>query len=91
MRRDLVDDLRRDATSGDCCASTSDLMQRAADEIERLRGVAGLLACPCVHTEPCSPRCTCVMPYSSRGCRRCCSYGSKEQRVAVAERLAKLT
>lgn len=47
-------------------------------------------ACPCLHTTPCHPRCTCVNPVSSVGCRRCCSYGSKAQQVAQGERLARL-
>ena len=46
------------------------------------------LACPCLHTTPCHPRCTCVMPQSSVGCRRCCSYGSPEQQRQMAEYLA---
>lgn len=46
-------------------------------------------ACPCLHTTPCHERCTCVTPLSSSGCRRCCSYGSAEQRAAAAETLAK--
>jgi hypothetical protein len=46
-------------------------------------------ACPCRSTTPCVPGCTCVEPYSSRGCRRCASYGSAEQRRAKAEWLAK--
>lgn len=45
-------------------------------------------ACPCLHTTPCHPDCTCVKPWMSRGCRRCCSYGSADQRRAAAERLA---
>lgn len=44
-------------------------------------------ACPCLHIEPCSPNCTCVEPYSSHGCARCCSYGSKEQQIAAAKYL----
>lgn len=44
-------------------------------------------ACPCLHTTPCDPTCTCVNPYSSKGCRRCCSYGSPEQQKAMAEYL----
>jgi hypothetical protein len=44
-------------------------------------------ACPCLHIEPCDPYCTCRNPYSSRGCARCCSYGSPEQQRAAAERL----
>ena len=45
-------------------------------------------ACPCLHTTPCHPRCTCVMPQSSLGCRRCCSYGNTEQQRQMAEYLA---
>lgn len=45
-------------------------------------------ACPCLHTTPCHPNCTCVVSVSSRGCARCCSYGSKEQQRTAAERLA---
>ena len=45
-------------------------------------------ACPCLHTTPCHDRCTCRMPASSSGCRRCCSYGSKQQQCAKAEVLA---
>ena len=44
--------------------------------------------CPCLYTTPCQPNCTCVMPFSSRGCERCCSYGSLEQRQAKAQALA---
>ncbi len=47
-------------------------------------------ACPCLYVEPCSPRCTCRIPASSRGCDRCCTYGSIEQRRDAAERLAAL-
>lgn len=42
-------------------------------------------ACPCLHIEPCDPYCTCKNPFSSRGCMRCCSYGSPEQQRAAAE------
>lgn len=44
-------------------------------------------ACPCLFTTPCDG-CTCVQPFSSSGCRRCCSYGSLEQRQSMAEYLA---
>jgi hypothetical protein len=44
-------------------------------------------ACPCLHTTPCHPRCTCVSPVSSSGCRRCCSYGSPDQQRTMAEEL----
>ena len=43
--------------------------------------------CPCRHTTPCSPNCTCVNRASSHGCSRCCRYGSPEQQRAQAERL----
>jgi 8-oxo-dGTP diphosphatase len=45
-------------------------------------------ACPCIHTTPCRPDCTCVQPFSSFGCRRCASYGSPEQQRAKSESLA---
>lgn len=45
--------------------------------------------CPCVYTTPCDERCTCVNPMSSRGCARCCTYGSLEQRTRRAENLAR--
>lgn len=46
--------------------------------------------CPCLYTTPCDPQCTCVKPYSSRGCNRCCSYGSVEQRKQMAEYLVRM-
>lgn len=49
------------------------------------------MACPCRSTTPCHDDCTCIAPLSSSGCRRCCTYGSQEQRAAKAERLATLT
>lgn len=45
-------------------------------------------SCPCVHTTPCRDNCTCVHPYSSAGCARCCSYGSPDQQRMNAERIA---
>ncbi len=47
-------------------------------------------SCPCVHVAPCHERCSCVTPTSSSGCRRCCSYGSKDQQRAAAEHLVNL-
>jgi len=47
-------------------------------------------ACPCFHTTPCHPQCTCAHPAASHGCDRCCTYGSPEQQQAQAERLARL-
>lgn len=45
-------------------------------------------ACPCLHIEPCDSRCTCIVPVSSRGCSRCCSYGNQSQQRAKAEWIA---
>ncbi len=45
-------------------------------------------ACPCLHTTPCAGDCSCVVMVSSKGCLRCCSYGSAEQQQAMAESLA---
>lgn len=64
------------------------IRERQADLLDR--SAAGDGACSCLYTTPCDPRCTCVYAHSSRGCARCCSYGSKEQRRANAARLAAL-
>lgn len=45
-------------------------------------------SCPCKHTTPCDPRCTCVLSISSSGCLRCCAYGTPEQQQAAAQHLA---
>ena len=45
-------------------------------------------ACPCLHTTPCDPQCTCAHPHMSAGCLRCCSYGSPEQQLASAKFIA---
>lgn len=47
-------------------------------------------SCPCCWTAPCSPHCSCVKPFSSHGCRRCCTYGSDDQRRERAAALAKI-
>lgn len=44
-------------------------------------------SCPCSYGNPCSPDCTCINSVSSMGCRRCCSYGSEEQRKNIANNL----
>ena len=44
--------------------------------------------CPCLWTMPCHPQCTCICDFSSRGCMRCCRYGSNEQRRIRAELIA---
>jgi hypothetical protein len=58
--------------------------------IEALQNTARQ-ACPCLHVEPCDPDCTCVKPFMSRGCTRCCTYGSKEQQVEAARYLVGLS
>lgn len=45
-------------------------------------------SCPCHWTTPCSPDCSCVTRGSSRGCDRCCSFGSDEQRRERAKVIA---
>lgn len=44
--------------------------------------------CPCLYTTPCSWQCTCINSFSSKGCSRCASYGSIEQRKLRAGFLA---
>jgi hypothetical protein len=44
--------------------------------------------CPCTLIEPCSRNCTCANGHMSGGCRRCAKYGSHEQRLAKARKLA---
>ena len=61
----------------DCCRNA------ARAELAALRAKSA--ACPCKHGSPCDDRCTCIEPMSSTGCRRCCTYGSDEQRAAMAD------
>lgn len=69
----------------DCRTLARALLSVAAERDELRR------SCPCTLTTPCHERCTCVSPVSSSGCRRCCTYGSLEQRTAKAESLAALS
>jgi len=73
----------------DCYTKQNREMQ-AACVIYKKRIVELEGACPCKHIEPCRLNCTCANPTSSGGCSRCCSYGSKEQQKAMAERLSTL-
>ena len=41
--------------------------------------------CLCLYIKPCHIDCTCLHRFSSAGCRRCCSFGSAEQRQSMAE------
>ena len=74
-----------------CQERIAELERELAVERNSLRAqfdaVTAERACPCLYTTPCHERCTCVNQVSSIGCRRCCSYGSMEQRKAMAERL----
>lgn len=46
------------------------------------------MRCPCQWGNPCSRNCTCGNGNLSGGCRRCCTYGSMEQRAAAAAVIA---
>ena len=46
-------------------------------------------SCPCEWTTPCDPDCSCINPVMSRGCDRCCRYGSDLQRKYAAEYIVK--
>lgn len=48
------------------------------------------MTCPCKLTTPCDAHCTCSRGHMSGGCRRCCSYGNKQQRLQAAKRLARV-
>ena len=43
--------------------------------------------CPCTLVDPCGKNCSCSNSLLSGGCTRCCSYGSLEQRKAMAQRI----
>lgn len=45
--------------------------------------------CPCLYIAACNPNCSCVSGWSSRGCSRCATYGSLEQKQAAAKRISK--
>lgn len=43
------------------------------------------MSCPCKYLDnPCDDRCSCLNIFSSFGCLNCCTYGSLEQRRAMA-------
>jgi len=44
--------------------------------------------CPCKLVEPCGPSCSCANDLNSGACGRCAKYGSEEQRMAAAKRIA---
>lgn len=76
--------------------SDSGLREKVKQTIEAYltidaRSSSGRDGCPCLIVEPCSNRCTCRWPHHSGGCRRCATYGSDEQRLAAATRLASLS
>lgn len=49
--------------------------------------------CPCEfpEIEACSSNCSCAHPVMSAGCARCCTYGSRDQRLAAARHLVPAT
>ena len=49
-----------------------------------------LSVCPCTIVQPCNYLCTCANEDFSGGCRRCATYGNKQQQKAKAEWLAKV-
>lgn len=53
--------------------------------------LAAQTTCPCTLAAPCSDACTCANPLMSGGCTRCATYGSDEQRKAMAEHIASQT
>ena len=69
----------------------SDISYNVLDNLSKKRKRLDIIteSCPCLHTTPCDERCSCVNPFSSFGCRRCCTYGSKEQQKKTAEYLVK--
>jgi hypothetical protein len=78
------------------CSCHRTLTNRIACECEawdavRCARLAALAGCPCTLVEPCSDQCTCADPAMSGGCQRCAKYGSQEQRIAAATRLASLS
>lgn len=48
--------------------------------------------CPCEfpELEPCKKTCSCRNGHMSGGCRRCCQYGSREQRLEAARYLVRM-
>ena len=78
------------------CKTYANCRRRSLDNSSRLsRGKimtslddAKLKSCPCHWTEPCHKDCPCVKPWMSRGCQRCCTFGSDEQRRKCAQIIA---
>jgi len=63
----------------------ADIHKARVEELEQATG-----GCPCKHTTPCHPYCSCRKPHLSHGCLRCATYGSPEQQRESAERLAEI-
>lgn len=51
--------------------------------------MSGRATCACELAEPCGDACSCRNPVMSGGCDRCATYGSEEQRAAMAESVAR--
>ncbi|TAL40918.1 MAG: hypothetical protein EPN91_12005, partial [Salinibacterium sp.] len=87
MLRQLFDDIAPGVSWALAKRGFAESVGLACSEVRRLKTERG---CPCLHTTPCHDHCACLMPLSSSGCRRCCSYGSPEQQKAMAKHLARI-
>ena len=67
-----------------------DAASLVAQLADALAAVEERRGCPCLYTSPCDPACTCIVAGSSRGCARCASYGSPEQRRGMAEAIVSI-
>lgn len=97
--KDLLADMRRKylhalekANDPDWLAGepiTAQLLENWIPQVEELdrQLTEDMHGCPCINGQPCSDRCSCIMPFSSTGCGHCCRYGSEEQRKFAAERI----
>ncbi len=69
---------------------TSRDFKRWEQAVAKLPSVDDWSGCPCTLVTPCRSSCTCAYRGLSGGCGRCASYGSAEQRLSAARRLASL-
>ena len=86
-----LETLKRSLNEARAASTLSGIAQREAniahDERDRAWAEARS-SCPCQYVEliePCGPHCSCANPVMSGGCSRCCRYGSKKQRMVMAQ------
>ena len=62
------------------------------ERVEECKSCGRSETCPCSfpEIEPCMEDCSCANQFMSAGCARCCSYGSREQRLSNARRLVRI-